>query len=123
MGPFPQVVREDNQAATALLQRACARTREAGGLLTLFEVVRHLECIDVAAGRMESALTQFEESATLRPELGWRPGLAASWPGRNLPPRTGVVAGHWSDWMRPAPSPKRQGPRGSSTGFQARSEI
>jgi tetratricopeptide (TPR) repeat protein len=76
-GTYHQVVRGDHDAALPLLRRARELAAAAGDSLTLSYAVRHLGFADMAAGRLDSAREQLEESVRLRRDIGFMPGVAA----------------------------------------------
>ncbi|WP_144121377.1 tetratricopeptide repeat protein [Catellatospora sichuanensis] len=78
LGCFHQVVRDDADTARPLLQRSYDIARQTGDALTLSYAVRHLGFADLEAGDAEAGREKLEESARLRRELGFLPGLAAA---------------------------------------------
>jgi len=76
-GTYHQVVCDDSDAALPQLRRARDLAATAGDQLTLSYAVRHLAFADMAAGRLDSARQQLEESVRLRREIGFLPGVAA----------------------------------------------
>jgi hypothetical protein len=77
LGTFEQIVRGDNDAALAPLQRAYDLAAEVDDKLTLSYVVRHLGFLDMAAGDLAAARGRLEQSVALRREVGFMPGVAA----------------------------------------------
>jgi hypothetical protein len=77
VGCFHQVVRGDQAAARAALERSYALSVTAGDALTQSYAVRHLGFADLADGRPVDARARLEESVRLRREIGFRPGVAA----------------------------------------------
>ncbi|MEV4415628.1 tetratricopeptide repeat protein [Catellatospora sp. NPDC049609] len=78
LGCFHQVVRDDGATAVPLLRRAYALAQAAGDELTMSYAVRHLGFADLEAGDRDAGRAKLEESARLRRELGFAPGLAAA---------------------------------------------
>jgi tetratricopeptide (TPR) repeat protein len=78
VGCFHQVVRRDNDAAVPALHRSLELAAQAGNRLTMSEALRHLGIEAHAAGRLDEARQQLEESTRLRRELGLMPGVAAN---------------------------------------------
>ena len=81
IGVYHQVVRGDAETAIPLYLRSCELATRAGDTLTLSYSLRHLGIADHAAGRLDAARERLEESARLRRELGWLPGVAANMVG------------------------------------------
>lgn len=77
VGAYHQVVRDDGDSALPHLRRARELAAAAGDQLTLSYAVRHLGFADMAAGHLDSACRQLEESVRLRREIGFMPGVAA----------------------------------------------
>ncbi|BCJ77700.1 hypothetical protein CS0771_72440 [Catellatospora sp. IY07-71] len=78
LGCFHQVVRDDAAVAVPLLERAYRLARATGDELTMSYAVRHLGFADLEAGDREAGRAKLEESARLRRELDFQPGLAAA---------------------------------------------
>ncbi len=78
VGTFHQVVRQDVDAALPALERAHALATRAGDTLTISYTLRHLSFADQAAGRLDAAQEQMEQSLRLRREIGFLPGVAAN---------------------------------------------
>ena len=78
VGCFYQVVRRDNDAAVPALERSFDLASQAGDKLTMSEALRHLGIEAHAAGRLDAARQQLEDSTQLRRELGLLPGVAAN---------------------------------------------
>ena len=77
IGTFHQVVRRDNDAALAPLERSYALATRTGDKLTQSYAVRHLGFADMAAGAPEAARERLEESVRLRRDIGFSAGVAA----------------------------------------------
>ena len=78
VGAFLQVVQHDNNAAVPHLERSGELARQVGDKLTLSYALRHLGIAEHAAGRLDAARDRLEESARLRREIGFMPGVAAN---------------------------------------------
>jgi tetratricopeptide (TPR) repeat protein len=78
IGCFHQVVRHDDGAAAAALERARELALQVGDKLTLSYALRHLGIAEHAAGRLGAARTSLEESVRLRRDVGFMPGVAAN---------------------------------------------
>jgi tetratricopeptide (TPR) repeat protein len=78
IGCFYQVVRGDSDTAVPVLHRAAELAAQAGDNLTMSYVLRHLGIAEHAAGRLDTARAQLEESVRLRREAGFMPGVAAN---------------------------------------------
>ena len=78
VGIYHQVVRNDDEAATPMLERAASLADEAGDSLTLSYVRRHQGIAEHLAGNLDAARERLEESTRLRRELGFAPGVAAN---------------------------------------------
>jgi tetratricopeptide (TPR) repeat protein len=78
VGCFHQVVRHDNAAAGPALGQSVELASEAGDRLTMSYGLRHLGIEAHAAGRLDVARERLEESAQLRREIGFLPGVAAN---------------------------------------------
>jgi tetratricopeptide (TPR) repeat protein len=81
VGCCHQVVRRDNDAAAPVLARSLELATRAGDTATMSEALRHLGIADHAAGRLDSARQQLEESSRLRREAGLLPGVASNMVG------------------------------------------
>jgi tetratricopeptide (TPR) repeat protein len=77
VGCFHQVVRQDDQTAVPILERARELADAAGDMRTMSEALRHLGIAEHRAGRLDGARKRLEESARLRREIGLMPGVAA----------------------------------------------
>jgi tetratricopeptide (TPR) repeat protein len=88
LGCFYQVVRGDDAAAGPVLQQSYRLAARAGDKLTMSYALRHLGIAEHAAGRLDAAREQLEESVRLRREVGFLPGVAA-----NLVGLTYIAAG------------------------------
>jgi hypothetical protein len=75
---YHQVVRDNNDAAGPLLDRAESLAREADDRLTLSYVLRHQNFVAHAEGRITDAEALLGESTRLRRDLGFAPGVAAN---------------------------------------------
>lgn len=73
-----QVVRDDNDTATPILERAFELATVADDKLTLSYVLRHQGFAERAAGRLATARERLEESVRLRREIGFLAGVAAN---------------------------------------------
>jgi ketosteroid isomerase-like protein len=78
MATFHQVVRGDNQVAMPLLEQAGKLAADAGDRLTLSYVARHIGFAQEAAGQLDTARSQLEQSLRIRRELGFQRGVAAA---------------------------------------------
>ena len=78
IGCFHQLVRRDNTTAIPVLQRSLQLAARAGDKATMSEALRHLGIADHAAGRLDAARQQLEESSRLRREIGLLPGVASN---------------------------------------------
>lgn len=74
IGCLHQFIRRDHETATPYLERAA----QAGDQLTRAEALRHLGIAAHAAGRLDEARDQLEESSRLRHEAGALPGVASN---------------------------------------------
>ena len=78
MATFHQVIRSDHETALPLLEQAGKLAAEAGDRLTLSYVARHIGFVQQAAGQLDAARSQFEQSLQLRRDLGFQRGVAAA---------------------------------------------
>lgn len=78
VGTFHQVVRNDDAAAAPAFERARALATQADDPLTLSYILRHLGIAAHRAGQLDDARRYLEESTRLRPQLGFRQGVAAN---------------------------------------------
>jgi tetratricopeptide (TPR) repeat protein len=78
VGTFHQVVRHDNETAVPALRRSSTLAAQCDDKLTLSYALRHLGFAEQAAGRLDAAREQLEESVRLRREVGFQPGVAAN---------------------------------------------
>jgi tetratricopeptide (TPR) repeat protein len=78
IGCFHQVVRDDTETALPSFERSYALATKVGDPLTQSYALRHLAFADHAAGRLERAREQLEESSRLRRALEFWPGVAAN---------------------------------------------
>jgi hypothetical protein len=78
IGMVHQVVRQDDETAVALFERARDLAVRADDQLTLSYVLRHLGISAHTAGRLDTAGELLEESTRLRRKLGFLPGVAAN---------------------------------------------
>ncbi|MEU8197041.1 tetratricopeptide repeat protein [Microbispora amethystogenes] len=78
IGCFQQVVRRDHEAAGTALRRSYELAEATGDTLTMSYALRHLGIAEHLAGRLEPARELLEESARLRREIGFQPGVAAN---------------------------------------------
>ncbi|MFD1547163.1 tetratricopeptide repeat protein [Nonomuraea guangzhouensis] len=78
IGIFHQVVRQDNGTAVPVLERSHELAAQTGDKLTMSYALRHLGFAEHVAGRLGPARERLEESARLRRELGFLPGVAAN---------------------------------------------
>ena len=81
VGIYHQVVRNDDDSALPIFERAAALAAEADDRLTLSYVLRHQGIAEHMAGRFDVARERLEESSRLRRELGFAPGVAANMVG------------------------------------------
>ncbi|GAA4584881.1 hypothetical protein GCM10023194_25940 [Planotetraspora phitsanulokensis] len=81
IGTFHQVVRHDNDAAVPVFERSRELAAHAGDPHILSYVLRHLGIAAHAGGRLDEARGWLEESARLRRQLGFLPGVAANMVG------------------------------------------
>jgi tetratricopeptide (TPR) repeat protein len=81
VGCCHQVVRRDNDAAVPVLRRSLELAARSGDTATMSEALRHLGIADHAAGRLDSAREQLEESSRLRREAGQLAGVASNMVG------------------------------------------
>jgi tetratricopeptide (TPR) repeat protein len=81
IGAVHQVIRRDNGTAVPVLERSAELAAKAGDRLTLAEALRHLGIAEHAAGRLDAARERLEESARLRREVGFMPGVASNMVG------------------------------------------
>jgi hypothetical protein len=77
VGTYLQVVRRDQAAALAPLERACALALQLDDRLLRSYAARHLGFAAQSDGHLERAEQLHTESVSLRRELGFRPGVAA----------------------------------------------
>ncbi|HEY1644049.1 MAG TPA: hypothetical protein VGG35_25520 [Streptosporangiaceae bacterium] len=78
VGCYHQVARRDHAAAGPVLEQARQLAAQAGSKATESEVLRHLGIQAHAAGQLDLARTQLEESTRLRREIRHMPGVAAN---------------------------------------------
>ena len=78
VGCFHQVVRQDDQTAVPILERARELAEQVGDKRTMSEALRHLGIAEHRAGHLDGARKRLEESARLRREIGLMPGVAAN---------------------------------------------
>jgi tetratricopeptide (TPR) repeat protein len=78
IGCFHQVVRGDNETAVPLFEQSYALATHTDDLYVQSEVLRHLGIADHAAGRLDAARANLEESSRLRRKIGLLPGVAAN---------------------------------------------
>jgi tetratricopeptide (TPR) repeat protein len=78
IGCFHQIAWRDNDAAVPALNRSFELASQVGDKPTMSEALRHLGIAAHAAGRLEEARRQLEESTRLRREIGLLPGVAAN---------------------------------------------
>jgi tetratricopeptide (TPR) repeat protein len=81
IGAVHQVIRRDDGTAVPVLERSAELAAKAGDRLTLAEALRHLGIAEHAAGRLDAARERLEESARLRREVGFMPGVASNMVG------------------------------------------
>ncbi|WP_250007641.1 tetratricopeptide repeat protein [Actinoplanes sp. M2I2] len=81
IGCLHQFIRRDNESAVPHLDRAHRLAAEAGDRGTQAEALRHLGIAAHAAGRLDEAREQLEESSRLRREIGNLPGVASNMVG------------------------------------------
>lgn len=78
VGCFHQLVRRDNATAVPFLEQSLELASRAGDKQVMSEALRHLGIAAHAAGQLDTARQQLEESARLRREIGLLPGVAAN---------------------------------------------
>jgi tetratricopeptide (TPR) repeat protein len=78
IGCLHQFIRGDNGTAVPHLERSYRLAAETGDKWTQSEALRHLGIADHAAGRLDEAREQLEESSRLRRETGNLPGVASN---------------------------------------------
>jgi tetratricopeptide (TPR) repeat protein len=78
IGCFHQVVRGDNDTAVPVLEQSLGLASQIGNKWIIAEALRHLGIAEHAAGRLDTARQQLEESVRLRRELGFLPGVASN---------------------------------------------
>jgi tetratricopeptide (TPR) repeat protein len=78
VGIVHQVVRGDNEASLPHFEQSYAKATELGDPKLQSYAVRHLGFVHDAAGRHDEAWAAFEESARLRREESFLPGVAAA---------------------------------------------
>lgn len=78
IGCVHQFIRRDNETAVPHLERSYRLAAETGDKGTQSEALRHLGIADHAAGRLNEAREQLEESSRLRRETGNLPGVASN---------------------------------------------
>jgi hypothetical protein len=78
VGCFHQVVRRDNATAVPVLERSLELASQAGDKAMMSEALRHLGIAAHAGGHLDAARQRLEESALLRREIGFLPGVAAN---------------------------------------------
>lgn len=78
LGCFNQVVREDSNAAVPALEESRDLAAQAADKLTLSYALRHLAFAAQDAGSLDRARGLLEESAELRRQIGFMPGVAAN---------------------------------------------
>lgn len=81
IGCVHQFIRRDNETAVPYLERSCLLAAEAGDRQTQSEALRHLGIAAHAAGRLDEAREQLEESSRLRRETGALAGVASNMVG------------------------------------------
>ena len=82
VGCFHQVVRQDDQTAVPILERARELADAAGDMRTMSEALRHLGIAEHRAGHLDGARERLEESTRLRREIGLTAGVAANLVGQ-----------------------------------------
>ncbi|MBB4697923.1 tetratricopeptide repeat protein [Paractinoplanes abujensis] len=78
IGCLHQFIRRDDETAVPCLQRSYRLAAESGDAGIQSEALRHLGIAAHAAGRLDSARDQLEESSRLRRESGNLPGVASN---------------------------------------------
>jgi tetratricopeptide (TPR) repeat protein len=78
IGCLHQFIRHDNEAALPYLERSCRMAAEIGDKRTQSEALRHLGIASHAAGRLDTARDQLEESSRLRRATGNLSGVASN---------------------------------------------
>lgn len=78
VGCFHQVVGRDDETAVPALERSLELAAKVGDRLTESYALRHLGIAEHQAGRLDAARERLEESARLRREVGFMPGVAAN---------------------------------------------
>ncbi|XVV17168.1 tetratricopeptide repeat protein [Actinoplanes sp. CA-131856] len=78
IGCLHQFIRRDDETAVAYLERSLRLAAETGDKGTQSEALRHLGIAAHAAGRLDAARDQLEESCRLRRETGNLPGVASN---------------------------------------------
>jgi len=78
VGTHHQVVGGDEAVVVPSLERSAELATRVGDKLTLSYALRHLGFAAHAAGRLDAARAQLEESVRLRREVGFLPGVAAN---------------------------------------------
>ncbi|HYN97337.1 MAG TPA: tetratricopeptide repeat protein [Pilimelia sp.] len=78
IGCLHQFIRRDNETAVPHLERSYRLAAETGDKWTQSEALRHLGIAAHAAGRLDEAREQLEESSRLRREIGNLPGVASN---------------------------------------------
>lgn len=78
VGCVHQVARRDNATAVPVLERSLELASQAGDKAVMSEALRHLGIAAHAAGHLDAARQQLEESTRLRRETGLLPGAAAN---------------------------------------------
>ncbi|WP_307834410.1 tetratricopeptide repeat protein [Paractinoplanes lichenicola] len=78
IGCVHQFIRRDNETAVPYLERSYRLAAETGDKGTQSEALRHLGIASHAAGRLDMAREQLEESSRLRRETGNLPGVASN---------------------------------------------
>ncbi|MFF5076120.1 tetratricopeptide repeat protein [Actinoplanes sp. NPDC000266] len=81
IGCLHQFIRRDNDTAVPHLERSYRLAAESGDKATQSEALRHLGIASHAAGRLDTARDQLEESSRLRRETGNLPGVASNMVG------------------------------------------
>ena len=78
VGLFHQVVGRDHALAAPYLTRCLELATEVDDKSTMSEALRHMGIADHAAGRLDAAREELEESVRLRREIGLMPGVASN---------------------------------------------
>lgn len=78
IGCFHQVVRDDGEAAQPYFEESRDLAAQADDKLTLSYALRHLAFAARAAGNLDQAQSLLQESADLRQQIGFVPGVAAN---------------------------------------------